>query len=114
MKNFQNLILLFTCLAIGQHTFAQVKPTPQMQIIGTKAVIDGKKHTVEYLKNVSFKSDMLNVKGAKRVVYNEDTKKVTIYGCKEFTINGKVVCDTKKPKKNIIEYTLGEETAYIY
>ena len=114
MKNFQNLILLFTCLAIGQHTFAQAKPTPKMQIFGTKVVIDDKKHTMEFLKNVSLKSDKLDLKNAKRLVYHQDTKKMTIYGCKEFTINGKVVCDTEKPKKNIIEYTLGEETAYIY
>lgn len=63
--------------------------------------------------NVSFKDDKFEFADAAKVVYDEKTKKLIIYECKNFTIDGKIIARDNVSKVKTIEYTIGDDTAYL-
>jgi lipopolysaccharide export system protein LptA len=126
MKNLLTTFIAFFCLTFGQNSFGQSKSTNELTVAVdkvssdnemkfecTKIVYNDKSQETKFLENVSLKTDKVEFTSADKVIYNRVTKKMTIYGCKDFTIDGKIVTQIKKHKKNVIEYTFGDDTAYI-
>ncbi|QSS97836.1 hypothetical protein [Psychroflexus sp. ALD_RP9] len=61
---------------------------------------------------VSFKSDLMNLTRAEKIVYNKKTNRLVAYGVNEFTFDGKVQI-SRNNKNKILKYTIGERTAYV-
>ena len=64
-------------------------------------------------ENVSFKNDKFEFANAGKVVYNEKTKKLIIYDCKSFIIDGKIIAKDNVSNTKTVEYTLGDDTVYL-
>lgn len=126
MKNLLTTFIAFMCLFFGQNSFGQKKSTNELTVSAdnvssdnemkfecTKIVYNDKSQVTKFLENVSLKTDKVEFTNADKVIYNQVTRKMIIYGCKDFTIDGKIVTQIKKHKKNVIEYTFGSDIAYI-
>jgi lipopolysaccharide assembly outer membrane protein LptD (OstA) len=124
MKKIITLLMLVGLTSLTHATFAQQK-SDEYIISSDKIIFDKEpqfeckqiayndKTKIMTLQNVSLKTDKFEFINAGKVVYNENTKKLTIYNCKGFTIDGKVVIQTDKKRKNVVEYTIGEDVAYL-
>lgn len=64
-------------------------------------------------ENVSFKNDKFEFTNAGKVVYNEKTKKLVIYDCKSFIIDGKIIAKDNVTNTKTVEYTLGDDKVYL-
>ena len=64
-------------------------------------------------ENVSFKDDKFEFADAGKVIYNEKTKKLIIYNCKSFMIDGKIIARDNVSKAKTVEYTLGDDSVYL-
>ncbi len=126
MKKLMTLLLLTCCICLIQTASAQVKNNGETTFKSNKIVFnqdpkftcnqisyDDKTQEMILLENVSLKTDKFEFTNAGKVVYDQKSKKMTIYGCQGFTIDGKVVTQTGTEKKNIVEYTLGDDTVYL-
>ena len=76
-------------------------------------VYNDKTQIMTFIDNVSLKTEKFEFADAGKVVYNQKTKKLTIYDCKGFTVDGKVVTKNNASEKKIVEYTLGDDTVYL-
>jgi len=63
--------------------------------------------------NVSFNDDNLVFENAGKMVWNKKLNKITVYDVKTFTIKGSIVVESVEVRKNILEYTIGEDKAYL-
>ena len=128
MKKIMTLLLptLASFFGLTQTTSAQIKSEGDITISSGKVVFDkdpqfvckeliynDKTHVMTLKDNVSLKTDKFEFANAGKVVYNEKTKKLIIYDCKGFTINGKIVMKDNVSKVKTVEYTLGEDTVYL-
>ncbi|SHI30304.1 hypothetical protein SAMN04488096_1016 [Mesonia phycicola] len=112
MKNW----ILLIGLLIGVNSFAQDKsieneknePSFKCDIVK----FDSKKNTMEFQGNVNFKSDIIELKNADKIVLNNNTNEIIVTGLGEFTIDGAIQIKDKA-EKNILKYTIGERIAYL-
>lgn len=120
------LLTLVTFFALTQAASAQTKSGGDITITSDKVVFDkdpqfvckqlvynDKTHVMTLTENVSLKTDKFEFANAGKVVYNEKTKKLIIYDCKGFTIDGKIVLKDNVSEVKTVEYTLGDDTAYL-
>ena len=126
MKILWIICLAFCVFTLAQITFGQTDPNQTITIASVKSIEDdftflGGKYAhndttkeMQLTENVSFTSKKFEFSGADKVIYNQATKKMTIYGCQEFTINGKVVIKNEAKLSNILEYTVGSDTVYLF
>jgi lipopolysaccharide export system protein LptA len=126
MKKGLTLLNLAFFFGLTQTASAQTKSEGYITICSDKVVFDkDPKFTCKQLKyndqtkvmtltdDVSLKTDKFEFADAGKVVYNEKTKKLIIYDCKGFTIDGKVVINKNATKVKTVEYTLGDDTVYV-
>jgi lipopolysaccharide export system protein LptA len=126
MKKVLTLLTLAFFLGLTQTASAQTKSEGDITICSDKVVFDkDPQFTCKQLKyndktkvmtltdNVSLKTDKFEFADAGKVVYDEKTKKLIIYDCKGFTIDGKVVVNDNASKVKTVEYTLGDDTVYL-
>lgn len=126
MKKLLTILFLVCSISLTNIASAQTKSNGETTLSSDKIVFnqdpkfqckqisfDDKTQIMTLLENVSLKTEKFELSNAGKVVYDQKTKKLTIYDCKEFTIDGKVVTNKKTHKKNIVEYTLGDDTVYI-
>ena len=126
MKKITTLLTIATIFSLTQTTFAQTKSDGHITISADKVICDkDPQFTCKQLKyndetkvmtlteNVSLKTDKFEFVDAGKVVYNEKTKKLIIYDCKGFTVDGKIVIKDNATQVKTIEYTLGDEIVYI-
>lgn len=126
MKKLLTLLFLICSISLTKIASAQTKSSGETTLSSDKIVFnqdpkfqckkisfDDKTQRMTLIENVSLKTDKFELSNASKVVYDQKTKKITIYECKGFTIDGKVVTNNKTHKKNIVEYTLGDDTVYI-
>lgn len=111
----KNLIILFVLL-FSINSFAQVdKQTEEIEnpeFTSNEIKFDTDKNTVELIGNVSFKTDLLELENADKILYNRTTNEIIVSGLKDFTIDGAIqVADN--PNKNILRYKIGQKIAYI-
>ena len=120
------LLALTTFFGLTQTTSAQTKSEDDITISSDKVVFDkgpqfvckqliynDKTHVMTLTDNVSLKTEKFEFADAGKVLYNEKTKKLIIYDCKGFTIDGKIVVKDNVSEVKTVEYTLGEDTAYL-
>lgn len=111
----RNWILLLGLL-IGLNSFAQEKnavnineePSYSCKVIN----YDSENNTLELLGNVNFKSDIIALDNADKIVMNKSTNEIIVTGLKKFTIDGSVQVKDRGEKK-ILKYTIGERIAYL-
>ena len=66
----------------------------------------------EYFGNVNYKSEMLELVDAKKVVYNRITKELTATGLSKFSFDGEI--DVKNTAKmQTLRYTVGDKILYL-
>ena len=112
MKNAALLIRIL----IGISSFAQEntnetakrKPSFTCEAV----TFDSDKNTIELEGNVSFKTDIIELENADRVLYNQTTNELVVTGAQGFTFDGTIQI-TDQAKKKILRYTLGERIAYL-
>lgn len=120
------LLTLATFFGLTQTASAQTKSGDDITISSDKVVFDkdpqfickqliynDKTHVMTLTDNVSLKTDKFEFADAGKVVYNEKTKKLIIYDCKGFTIDGKIVVKDNVSEVMTVEYTLGDDTVYL-
>jgi hypothetical protein len=126
MKKLLTTLTFALLFGLTQTASAQTKPEGDITISSDKVIFDKDPQFIcKQLKyndetkvmtltdNVSLKTDKFEFADAGKVVYNEKTKKLIIYDCKGFTINGKVVVNDNVSKVKTVEYTLGDDTVYL-
>jgi len=111
MKNW----ILLIGLLIGVNSFAQdkaeilkIEPSFSCDIVK----FDSENNTMEFQGNVNFKSEIIELKNAHKIVLNKKTNEIIVTGLGEFTIDGAIQIKDKAEKK-ILKYTIGERIAYL-
>ena len=74
--------------------------------------ISSDKNTLEFNGNVSFKTDIIELENAEKIVFNQTTKELIVTGLNDFTIDGAIQIKDKAEKK-ILRYTIGDKIAYL-
>jgi len=74
---------------------------------------DEKNKVMTLTDNVSFKNYKFEFADAGKVVYNEKTKKLIIYDCKNFIIDGKIIAKDNVSNAKTVEYTIGDDNVYL-
>jgi len=111
----KNWILLIGVL-IGVNSFAQeenvenVTNEPSFSCDIVK--IDSDNDTMEFQGNVNFKSEIIEIENADKIVLNKTTNEIIVTGFREFTIDGAIQIKDKTEKKKL-KYTIGERIAYL-
>src|SRR5687767_8800039 len=67
-----------------------------------KKISFNEKTHLTILENVSLKSGKFQFENAGKVIYDQKAKKISVYDCKDFTIQGKIVTGIGTAKKNIV------------
>ena len=83
------------------------------KFVCTQLTYNDKTQVMTLTGNVSLKTDKFEFADAGKVVYNEKTRKLVIYNSRGFTIDGKIVLQDNVSKAKTVEYTLGDDTAYV-
>ena len=78
-----------------------------------KSIQDLNGQTITLMGNVTIRTDKFECQNANKVVYNRKMQKITVFGCKKFSIKGEIITVLKKTKEKRIEYSLGNDKAYI-
>ena len=116
-------LFIFTCpqFFFGQADFNQpieityVKSVEnEFTFIATKSFHNDQTKEMQLTGNVDFQSKKFEFTGAEKVIYNEITKKITIFNCQGFTIDGKVIVKSGEKLSNILEYTVGDDKVYLF
>lgn len=126
MKRIWALLTIVFFIGFTQNSFGQKKSDGDIiiscdkivldngpQFVCKKIIYDDEGQIMTLIDHVSFKNNKFELDNAGKVVYNQKTKKLTIYNCKRFTIDGKVVTKLGNQGKGIVEYTLGDDTVYM-
>jgi lipopolysaccharide assembly outer membrane protein LptD (OstA) len=74
--------------------------------------INTEQNTLEFTGNVSFKTEIIELENAEKIVYNQSTKELIVTGLNDFTIDGAIQIKDKASKK-ILRYKIGEKIAYL-
>lgn len=94
-------------------TNAQDKQTKEPRFEAEKIEIDNKANMVTYLGNVYCIVDVLTIKKAEKIEFDNQTKKLVAYNVTEFTFDGTLSVADKPQSPTCIEYTTGHTTAFI-
>lgn len=94
----------------GERAQELTKQKPEFSV--NSAIFYPDKNTVELIGNVCFKTEILEFKNAKKVLWNRETNEIIVSGLAEFTIDGKIQFSKKREKK-ILRYKIGERIAYV-
>ena len=111
MKIVNILIFLF----IGINSFAQVdsdSPETKSQITSDKMVYNEETKTIKLIGNVSFKTDIIELEGAEKITFNQETKELVASGFREFTFDGTLKI-SEDGDKNTLRYKVGESILYL-
>jgi hypothetical protein len=74
--------------------------------------ISSDKNILEFNGNVSFKTDIIELENAEKIVFNQFTKELIVTGLNDFSIDGAIEIKDNAEKK-ILRYTIGDKTAYL-
>jgi lipopolysaccharide assembly outer membrane protein LptD (OstA) len=126
MKKISTFLTLICFISLTQTSFGQDHSNNDITLVADKVILstgpkfecnqivyNDKTQIMTLIDNVSMRTDKFEFEKAGKVVYNQKTKKLTIYDCKGFTIDGKVITKSGKKKINIVEYIIGDDTAYL-
>lgn len=105
------LILLINLVSFAQN---EIEETTLIEpnFLSESVIINDGSDIMIFKGNVSFKSDVMDLSRAKKIVYNKTTKRLVAYGVNEFTFDGKIQVSSNG-ENEILKYTIGERTAYV-
>jgi hypothetical protein len=63
-----------------------------------------------FFKVKSFRSAMVEFENTEKIIFDQKANKVTIIGCRKYSIHGEVVFDLSRQNQNTIEYIPGESS----
>jgi lipopolysaccharide assembly outer membrane protein LptD (OstA) len=111
----KNLIFVFGLL-LSFGSFAQEndvnKIQNELEFKCDVMKINTDKNTLEFNGNVSFRTDIIELKNAEKIVFNQITKELVVTGFNEFAFYGAIQIKDKAENK-ILRYTIGEKVAYV-
>jgi len=109
----KSLILVFAIL-LSFSSFAQENAVEKEsnEPVFTCDLLNFKKNKLVFTGDVTFKTDIIQVEDADKIVYNKNTKKMVITGLDNFVMDGEIHVKNKA-KKNRLRYTVGERIAYM-
>lgn len=115
------IFVLVPQISFGQTNFNEpisvatlISQIDDFTFISTNSFHNDKTKEMQFTGNVFFQSKKFEFSGADKVIYNETTKKMTVYGCRDFTIDGSVVLKNSGKLTNILEYTVGDDKVYLF
>ena len=110
----KNLYVVIT-LVFGINIYSQeiVKSNDNKTELTCKLVkFDTEKNIFEYIGNVDFKNEIIQLENAEKILFNKETNEIFVTGLNEFTIDGAIqVAENSKMKT--LRYKIGERIAYI-
>ncbi|KQC31935.1 hypothetical protein AAU57_00320 [Nonlabens sp. YIK11] len=106
------IVLAIGTFSYGQENKTEEKEKPLVEFESESVTIDPDLKLNTYSGNVNLKTDLLTIKNAKRIIYDEITKQIIATGYIEFSIDGEIRFSGKGKMKRL-RYTLGESVAYI-
>lgn len=106
-KTMKNLFLAIVLL-IGQSSFAQDKPEFKCDVIK----YDTETKMTELSGNVSFKTDIIALEKADKILVNNETNEIIVSGLAEFSFDGSIQI-AEKAEMKIMRYRVGERIAYL-
>ncbi|MGY3051971.1 hypothetical protein ACVWYG_000158 [Pedobacter sp. UYEF25] len=113
MKN----LLLLSALFFSFNAFAQEKiPAGQTEnpvYSCDSAMVNNDKSISSFYGHANFKSNLLEIKNADKIVSNWETTEVLVTGKFEYLMNGEIQVKDGGEKKTL-RYKIGESIAYIY
>ena len=111
MKN----LFIAIALIIGLNSFGQQKTKTEIKKTKFKCDLikfDSEQNTLELTGNVSFKTEIIELENAEKIVFNKSTNEIIVSGLKDFSIDGAIQI-TDKADKKILRYKIGERIAYV-
>lgn len=102
-------------LAIGLNSIAQNETAISIEnseFTCDKVEFDSEHNQVILLGNVNFKTDLIKLDGAEKVVYSKETYEILVSGLQEFIFDGTIELD-KFSEKKTLRYVIWESIAYV-
>ncbi|SCY43952.1 hypothetical protein SAMN05192588_2900 [Nonlabens sp. Hel1_33_55] len=113
MRNLLVIIFLaMGSICFGQETKTEEKEKPLVEFEADSVTLDSDLKLNTYSGNVNLKTDLLTIKNAERIIYDNITKQIIATGYEEFSIDGEIQFSGKGKMKRL-RYTLGESIAYL-
>lgn len=108
-------LFLFLTLSIGVQVNAQQRnsadnPLDLIQCDNVK--FDNNNNTVEFIGNVSFHSEVLEIDRANKIILDKLLNEIQVIGMEEFNFYGKVIVSNVDSNKNFV-YKMGDLVAFI-
>src|SRR5690606_8807851 len=104
-------------LLLSLNSFAQetdlvesVQNKPQYK--SDKMIFNQEKNSLELIGNVDFKTDIIELIEADKIVFNRTTNEIVVTGLKNFVFDGEIVI-TGKAEKQLLKYKIGEKIVYV-
>lgn len=113
--NIMKNLFIAIALMIGLNSFAQDKTEIKVDKPEFKCDVvkfDKEANTMEFLGNVSLKTDIIELEHADKILLNNKTNEIIVSGLAEFTIDGAIQF-SEKTKKKIMRYKIGERIGYV-
>lgn len=112
----KKLIFVF-CLFLSLSSYAQengeVKAfQTEPEFTSDRVIFNEDKNSLELIGKVDFKTDIIELIEADKIVFNRTTNEIVVTGLKNFIFDGEIVI-TGKAEKQILKYTIGEKIAYV-
>ena len=113
MKNW----ILLLGLLIGVNSFAQEKKIDKINerplISADTLKFEAKTNTMEFQGNVSFKTDIIELENADKIVMNKTTNEIIVTGLRDIIKFDGALHIKGENEKKILKYTIGERIAYL-
>ena len=87
-------------------------PQASFQYSGEQVVVNTSTHQTTLLGSVEFKTDLLEIKHADTLLYDQKTDEIVVLGWKEFTFAGALHV-TENTTHQRLRYKLGDTIAYL-
>lgn len=101
------LLSLAILMAFSLSSFAQSTPNFECK----KATLDSQTQEMTFYDVSSYKDDILTLKNAEKIIYNEEKNEILVSNFSEIQIDG-TLC-IKKKGGTTLRYKIGDKVAYI-
>ena len=112
MKNLLLSIITFYSLSSVAQNVELNSLNEKHKITCEIAMFDSDCKTYEFTGNVNFKTNIIDIVNADKIVYDQNTNEILVTGLSDFSIDGAIEI-TDKAKKRILKYRLGDRIAYL-
>ncbi len=112
----KKLIFVFS-LFLSLNSFAQETKVVEAEqnepeFKSDRMIFNQDKNSLELIGKVDFKTAIIELIEADKIVFNRTTNEIVVTGLKDFVFDGEIVI-TGKAEKQILRYIIGEKIAYV-